>query len=103
LGSDSGDETQITVVGVQGILSSHASSSSSIPSPNFERIRSEIFHIRVITKHTKVDTLFYIGSQVNMISEAIVKKLGLETKPHKNPYSLGWVCDNAKLQVTKTV
>jgi hypothetical protein len=101
LGFDSGDETQITVVGVQGILSSHASSSSSIPSPNSERTRSELFHIRVITKHTKVDTLFYTGSQVNLISEAIVKKLGLETKPHKNPYSLGWVCDNAKLQVTK--
>ena len=36
-----------------------------------------------------------------MISEAIVKKLGLGKKPHKNPYPLGWVCDKTKLQVTK--
>jgi hypothetical protein len=76
LGSNSDDEAQITVVAVQGILSSHASSSSPIPSPNFERTRSEIFHIRVITKHTEVATLFYIGSQVNLIYETIVKKLG---------------------------
>jgi hypothetical protein len=101
LGSNSGDETKITIVGVRGILSSHASSSSSIPSPNSEKKRSELFHIRVITENTKVGTRFYSSSQVNMISEVIVKKLGLEEKPHQNLYSLSWVCDNAKLQVTK--
>ena len=42
-----------------------------------------------------------MGSQVNLISEALVKKMGLETKPHPNPYSLGWVCDKGKLNVTK--
>ena len=36
-----------------------------------------------------------------MIYEAIVKKLGLLTKPHKNPYPLGWVCDKAKIHVTR--
>jgi hypothetical protein len=101
LGSDSGDETNITSTGVQGKTSSHASTSSSIKSPNSEKRRSEIFHIRLITNHTKVDTLFYIGSQLNLISQAIFKKLGLETKPHKNPYPLGWVYDDAKLQVTR--
>jgi len=60
-----------------------------------------LFHIRVISKHTKIDILFDNGSQVNLISEAIVNKLGLETKPHKKPYPLGWVCDNTKLQVTR--
>jgi hypothetical protein len=33
--------------------------------------------------------------------EQVVKNLGLETKPHPRTYPLGWVCDNAKLQVTK--
>ena len=66
-----------------------------------ERKISELFHIRVITKHTKIDTLFYSGSQANLISEEIVKKLQLETKLHPKPYPLGWVCDNARLQVTK--
>jgi hypothetical protein len=27
--------------------------------------------------------------------------MGLETKPHPNPYPLGWVCDKEKLNVTK--
>jgi len=65
------------------------------------RKRNELFHIRVIAKHTKIDTLLNSGSQVNFISEVVVKKLGLETKPHKNPYPLGWVCDKTKLKVTK--
>ena len=36
-----------------------------------------------------------------MVSESVVKKLGIQTKPHPKPYPLGWVCDNAKLHVTK--
>jgi hypothetical protein len=63
--------------------------------------RSEFFHVRFVVKHTKVDTLFDSGYQVNLISKEIVKKLGLNMTPHKNPYPLGWVCDDAKLQVTK--
>ena len=61
----------------------------------------ELFHIRVISKHTNIDTLFDSGSQENIISEDIVKKLNLETIPHPKPYPLGWVCENAKLQVTR--
>ena len=103
MGSDSGDKTMIIAVGIK-IKDSKAytsTSSHSVDNDNDERKRNEIFHIRFISKHTKIDTLFDSGSQVNMISEAIVKKLGLETKPHKNPYPLGWVCDKTKLQVTK--
>ena len=62
---------------------------------------SELFNIGVITKHTKVDTLFDSGSQVNIIYEVIVKKLNLETTPHTKPYPLGWVCEYAKFQVTR--
>ena len=45
--------------------------------------------------------MFDSGSQVNLISEEIVKKLGLLTTPHKKPYQLKWLCDKAKLQVTR--
>jgi hypothetical protein len=45
--------------------------------------------------------LFDLGSHVNLISEALVKKVGLETKPHPKPYPLVWVCDKGKLNVTK--
>ena len=56
-----------------------------------EKTRIEIFHIRVISKHTKIDTLFDSGSQANLISEDLVKKLNLETIPHPRPYPLGWI------------
>jgi len=35
-------------------------------------------------KHTKVETLLDLGSQENLISQSLVKMLGLETKPHLN-------------------
>lgn len=60
-----------------------------------------MFHIRVVMKHTKLETLFGPGSQVNLILESLVNKLGLETNPHLKPYPLSWVCDKSKLHVTK--
>jgi hypothetical protein len=77
------------------------SSSNNLNVTRQEKERIELFHIRVVSKHTKIDTLFDTGSQANLISEDIVKKLKLETIPHPKPYPLGWICDNAKLQVTR--
>jgi len=50
-----------------------------------QKKRSEIFHVKVMVKHTKLDTLFESRSQVNLISEIIFKKMGLKMTPHKNP------------------
>jgi hypothetical protein len=101
LGSNSGDKGKITTVGVQGKDSLHASSNSNNESHDDERKRNELCHIRVVSKHTEINTLFDLGSQVNLISEALVKNMGLETKPHPKPCLLGWVCDKEKLNVTK--
>jgi hypothetical protein len=104
LGSDSGDETKITAMGYQGngsIASTISSSNTNVNVTQQEKTRIELFHIRVVSKHTKIDTLFDTGSQANLISEETVKKLKLETSPHPKPYPLGWICDNAKLQVTR--
>jgi hypothetical protein len=105
LGSDSGDETKITTMGFQGkdSIASTISSSSSLNETQHEKERINLFHIRVISKHTKIDTLFDTGSRANLISEDTVKKLHLETNPHPKPYPLGWICDNAKLHVQKYV
>jgi hypothetical protein len=100
LGSDSCDEEKITTVVLQGKVYLHVISSSKIPSLGNDEIRSELSHIRVVTKHIKVETLFDLGSQVNLISEDIVMKFGLTTTLHQKPYTLGWVHDNAKLRVT---
>ena len=86
-------------MGIQGNLSLHAngnsklhaSTSSSNESLVGEQNRIELFHIRVIMKHTKVETLFDLVSQANLISKSLVKKLGLETKPHPKPYPLSWL------------
>jgi hypothetical protein len=89
LGYDSGDETKITTVGLTGKIGDGSDS------------RSKLFHIRVIMKHTKIDTLIDSGSQSNLISEEVVKKLGLITKLHHKPYSLKWISNNHKLHITK--
>jgi hypothetical protein len=104
LGSDSGDETKITAMGYQGngsIASTSYSNNNNLNVTRQEKERIELFHIRVVSKHTKIDTLFDTGSQANLISEDTVKKLKLETIPHPKSYPLGWICDNAKLQVTR--
>lgn len=103
LGSDSGDETTATATCIKGKYSeaSTSNSSQSIDNETNERERNQLSHIRVITKHNKINTFFDIGSQVNLIFETIVKKLGLQTKPHEKPYPLGWVCDKTNLQVTR--
>jgi len=100
---DSGDETTIATIGIKGKNSEASTSNSaqSIIDEENERKRHDLFHIRVVSKHQKIYTFFDSGSQVNLISEAIVKKLGLATTPHKKPYPLRWLNDKAQLQVTR--
>jgi hypothetical protein len=89
LGSDSGDETKVTTIGLSGKIGDGYDS------------RSKLFHIRVIMKHTKINTLLDSGSQANLISEEVVKQLGLKTKLHHKPYSLNWISKNHKFPITK--
>jgi hypothetical protein len=104
LGSDSGDESKIMAIGrkcISTINSNSSFQSTKVKSDIDQKNINELFCVRVIVKHTKVDNLFDSGSQVNLIYEAIFKRLGFNTRPHKKTYPLGWVCDDAKLQVTK--
>jgi hypothetical protein len=89
LGSDSGDESKISLVGMTG--------------KNGEDIdcRSKLFHIRVIMRHTKVDTLIDSGSQSNLISEELVKKLGLKAQTHHKTYTLKWISNHHQMHITK--
>jgi hypothetical protein len=57
LGYDSRDESKITTVGLLGKIGEGFDS------------RSKFFHIRVIMKHTKIETLIDSGSESNVISE----------------------------------
>jgi len=61
--------------------------------------KGKLFHIRVVMKHKKIDTLLDSGSQANLISEKVVNKLGLKTIKNHKPYTLIWMRINHKLQV----
>jgi hypothetical protein len=88
LGSDSGDE-KISLVGMTG---KHGEDVDC---------RSKLFHIRVIMRHTKVDTLIDSGSQSSLISDELVKKLGLKTQMHHRPYTLKWMSNHHQMHITK--
>ena len=85
LGSNTGDETKITAMGMKGKDIESTISSSCPNDTQDEKTRIELFRIRVISKHTKIDTLFDSGSQANLISEGLVKKINLETIHHSKP------------------
>lgn len=80
--------------------SSTSASSSNINHLNEDK-RVELFHIKITSKHTKIDTLFDIGSEANLIFEDLVKKLGLETRNHPRPYPLGLLNKETQIDVTK--
>jgi hypothetical protein len=56
LGSDLGDESKISLVGMTSKIGEGID------------CRSNLFHIRIIMRHTKIDTLIDNGSQSNLIS-----------------------------------
>jgi hypothetical protein len=89
LGSDSGDESKISLVGMTGKFGEDID------------CRNKLFHIRVIMRHTKIDTLINSGSQYNLISEELVKKLGLKTQLHHKPYTLKWISNHHQMHITK--
>jgi hypothetical protein len=89
LGSDLGDESKVSLVGMTGKIGEEID------------CRSNLFHIRVIMRHTKVDTLIDSGSQSNLISEELVKKLWLKTQVQHKPYTLKWISNHHQIHITK--
>jgi hypothetical protein len=89
LGYDSCDESKITTVGLTSKIGDGYDS------------RSKLFHIRVVMKHSKIDTLIDNGYQSNLILKEVVKKFGLNTKMHHKPYSLNWIRKDHKFPITK--
>ena len=50
---------------------------------------NKLIHIKIQVKNTKVDALFNFGSQANLITQGLIKKLGFYVRDHTNPYQLG--------------
>jgi hypothetical protein len=89
LGSDLDDKSKVSLVSMTGKIGEGLDCISNL------------FDIRVIMRNNKVDTLIDSGSQSNLISEELVKKLGLKTKIHHKPYTLKWINNNHQLHITK--
>ena len=62
MGSNYGDETKISSIGLQGKSSSDYFAKTE-PIIN-QKERSELLHIRLIFKHTNIDTSFDSGSKL---------------------------------------
>ena len=71
-----------------------------VPTGVSDKKREELFHFRIQVKTQLVDAVIDPGSQKNLISEALIQKLGLETIPHPKP-SVGWVTKDVDLAVSK--
>ena len=52
------------MMGMKGKYIESTNSSSFPNDTQYDKTRIELFHIRVISKHTKIDTLFHSGSQI---------------------------------------
>ena len=61
---------------------------------------TKLFHVKIQVKKMKIDALFNSRSQENLITTDLGKKSGLEVFDHPNPYPLGWVNKDAKLNIT---
>ncbi|CAL2266528.1 unnamed protein product [Prunus armeniaca] len=63
--------------------------------------QEELFNVNIQVKQSVVQAIIGLGSQKNLISEALVRKVGLDTTPHPKPYPLGWIQKDVDLQITK--
>ena len=62
---------------------------------------TKLFCIKIHMKKSKVDCLFDLGSQSNLIFEKLVEKIRLESQDHPHPYPLRWVRKYLELKVSK--
>jgi hypothetical protein len=50
-----------------------------------------LFHSQMWVKGTLLHFIVDSGNQKNLISAEVIKQLGLSTKPHPQPYNIGWL------------
>jgi hypothetical protein len=58
---------------------------------NPEWLRTNIFHTRMEHNGRALNVIIDNGSDMNVISEAAIERLGLKTEKHLTPYRISWV------------
>jgi hypothetical protein len=65
--------------------------------------RNNLFQTFFIIKNRRARVIIDSGSCNNLVSSDLVKKLALQTRPHKHPYHIQWLNDSGKVKVTQSV
>ena len=69
--------------------------------PDQDDPRERLFQVKMQIKTTLVDAVIDSGSQKNLISQSLVKSLGLTTSKHSCPYPLGWIQKEGGLDIVQ--
>jgi hypothetical protein len=60
-----------------------------------------LFHSQMWVKGTPLHFIVDSGSQKNLISAEVVKRLALSTTLHPQPYTIGWLCQGSDLRISQ--
>jgi hypothetical protein len=60
-----------------------------------------LFHSQMWVKGTPLHFIIDSGSQKNLISVEVIKRLALPTTPHPQPYTIGWLHQGSDLHVSQ--
>jgi hypothetical protein len=60
-----------------------------------------LFHSQMWVKGTPLHFIVDSGSQKNLISAEVIKRLDLPTMPHLQPYTIGWLRQGSDLRVSQ--
>jgi hypothetical protein len=63
--------------------------------------RECLFHSLMWVKGALIHFIFDSGSQKNLISVEVIKRLDLPTTPHPQPYTIGWIRQGISLCVSQ--
>ena len=68
-----------------------ATAQIELEDPEESEVEERLFHSQMWVKGMPLHFVVDNGSQKNLISAEVVKRLELPTTPHPQPYSIGWL------------
>jgi hypothetical protein len=85
-----------------------AEPSATVATTKIQKIEPEdpeegehLFHSQMWVKGSPLQFIVDSGSQKNLISVEVMKRLGLPTTPHPQPYTIGWLHQGRDLHVSQ--